>query len=105
MSETPTNGRGELPGLTGPGVAQVRVPEVDVLVDRYVTARDTRMEHTKREVEAKGNLVAALHANADAIGRTPGGDIVYHYDDLVVTLATGKEKLKVRTAGNEEEEE
>jgi hypothetical protein len=104
MSETPQpNGRGDELGLTGPGVAHVKIPEVDVLVDRYVAARDKRMDHTKKEVEAKANLVAALHANADAIGRDPDGVIVYHYDDLVVTLATGKEKLKVRTADEEEE--
>lgn len=104
MSETPTNGRGDLPGLSGPGVAQTPLPEVDVLVDRYVAARDARMELTKKEVEAKAALIAALHANADAIGRDPEGVIVYRYDDLVVTLATGKEKLKVRTAGAEEDE-
>ena len=101
MNQTPTkNGGTELPGIEGPGVAQPRIPEIDRLVDKYVKARDFRMEQTKHEVAAKAELITALHAHGEALA-TPEGDIVYRYDDLVVTLATGKEKLKVRTAGGE----
>ena len=100
IQNTPTNGRGDLPGIEGPGVAAPRIPEIDRLVDKYVKARDFRMEQTKHEVAAKAELISALHAHGETLA-TPEGDIVYRYDDLVVTLATGKEKLKVRTAGGE----
>lgn len=87
----------DLPHMTGAGVAPVKIPEIDKLVDRYVSARDTRMDCTTREVEAKSALIAALHENAAKLVKLSDGEIVYRHDDLVVTLKTGKEKLKVRT--------
>lgn len=108
MSQLPTerkNGKaGDLPGMTGPGVAPVQIDEVDTLVERYVKARNTRMDKTKLEVEAKSALIMSLRANADKIGKDSDGTIVYRHDDLVVTLKHGKDDLKVRTEGGEDDE-
>jgi hypothetical protein len=95
----------ELPGMTGAGVAPVQILEVDTLVDRYVAARDLRMEQTRREVEAKQKLIDALRGYADKIGTDKDGTIVYRHEDLIVTLRHGKDELKVRIGGNGEEGE
>lgn len=107
MSQLPTekkNGKaGDLPGMTGPGVAPVQIDEVDRLVERYVKARDTRMDKTKLEVEAKSALIMSLRHHADTIGKDNDGTITYRHDDLIVTLKHGKDDLKVRTEGGDDE--
>jgi hypothetical protein len=92
----------ELPGMTGKGVAPVSIPEVDALVDDYVKKRDARMERTKLEVEAKDKLITSLRYHAAKIGADADGAITYRHDDLIVTLKHGKDDLKVRTEGGEE---
>ena len=87
----------ELPGIEGPGVGRVIIASVDKLIARYVTARDERMAKTKKEVEAKQNLIAELRDNVKKIGALPDGTIVYRHDDLVCTLKHGKDELKVKT--------
>lgn len=94
----------ELPHMTGKGVAPVRIPAIDKLVEIYVRKRDARMEQLRIEVEAKEDLIAALHEFSEQIGKNKEGEIIYRHDDLLVTLTTGKEKLKVRTEGAEEPE-
>jgi hypothetical protein len=93
----------ELPGITGPGVAPVAIAEVDALVEHYVEERNARMEYTKREVAAKTALIAALHANADKIGRGADGTIIYRHNELIVTLRSGEDKLQVRREEQSEE--
>lgn len=94
----------ELPHIVGKGVAPVRIPAVDRLVEIYVRERDKRMEQLRIEVEAKEELITALHEFSEQIGKNKEGEIIYRHDDLLVTLTTGKEKLKVRTEGAEEPE-
>jgi hypothetical protein len=88
----------DLPGMKGPGVAPVRIKAV-------VKIRDRRMGLTKKEVQAKQNLIDLLHKNAEKIGADDEGIMRYEYDDVVVELKPGKEQLKVRTASNPEGEE
>jgi len=104
MEKTPHNGRGDLPGITGPGVAPISIPEVDDCVDEYVGKRDKRMEQTRKEVEAKTRLINCLRANADKIGVDAEGSIIYRHENLIVTLRHGKDDLKVRTDGGEDDE-
>jgi hypothetical protein len=63
------------------------------------------MELTALEVEAKRALIASLRANTDKLAADPTGTIVYRHNDLLVTLRTGKDELKVRTEGGEEQNE
>jgi hypothetical protein len=94
----------DLPGMTGPGVAPVIIPEVDKLVDQYVAARDKRLMQLGLEVEAKRALIDSLHDNEALIGKTPDGVIVYRHEELIVTLKSGKDDLKVKAVGGEDEE-
>lgn len=95
----------DLPGVSGKGVAPVRIKPVDDAAEDYVKIRDRRMAMTKKEVQAKQNLIDLLHKNADKIGADDEGIMRYEYDDVVVELSPGKEQLKVRTATNPAGEE
>jgi len=94
----------DLPGIKGPGVAPKRIPEIDKKADQYIRERDKRCEMTPREIAAKGKLIDAIHKHKDEIGADKNGEIVYRYDDVVITLKPGKELLKVRSLGDESEE-
>jgi hypothetical protein len=96
----------DLPGMHGPGVAPISVPEVDRAAEAYMTERDKRCQMTPREIAAKDKLIEAIHKNKDKIGVDSNGEVVYRYDDMIVTLKPGKEVLKVkavREAGEEED--
>lgn len=88
-------------GLTGKGVERVSIKAVDAAVAKYVLQRDERMALTKKEVEAKAALIAALRANKDKLGADAEGTIIYRHDDLLVTLKHGKDELKVKTEGDD----
>lgn len=88
-------------GLKGPGVAPVHIPEVDEAAAKYVKARDARQRCTVKEVEAKKELMDLLKANEKKIGRDAEFVLRYEYDDLLVMLLPGEDKLKVRKASDE----
>jgi hypothetical protein len=93
----------ELPEMEGPGVAPVRIKAIDKLADAYIEIRDQRVQMTPQEVAAKQSLIAALHKHADKLGTDPAtGVIVYRYDTILITLEPGKEKLRVKTADEDE---
>lgn len=92
----------DLPGVEGPGVAPVRIPEVDRLADDYIKERDKRVRLTPREIAAKQKLIEALHEHKELTG--PDGTLTYRYDTVLITLEPGKEKLKVKDVTEEEQD-
>jgi hypothetical protein len=94
----------DLPNVTGKGVAPVRITQLDKLAEAYTRERDKRLKQTPAEVAAKQKLIDALHAHADQL-RTPDGDLIYRYDEMMITLSPGKEKLRVEALSLEPEEE
>src|SRR5258705_9472646 len=95
----------DLPGVEGPGVAQVSIPDINKLCEAYVKERDKRTQQTPLEIAAKKKLIDAIHAHESEIGKDSNGEIVYRYGDTVITLKPGKETLKVKevSAGDEED--
>ena len=83
-------------GLKGKGVAPIKIKELEKLAGIYVSNRDDRIEALRNEVEAKQALLASLHKHADKIA-LPDGSLVYHYDESVITVTAGKEKLKIES--------
>ena len=81
--------------VSGKGVSAIRIPLIDKLAEAYVIERDKRLKMTPKEVAAKTKLIEALHKHEAQI-RTPEGELMYRYDEMVITLTAGKEKLKVR---------
>lgn len=94
----------DLPGIEGAGVAPARIAAIDDLADAYVKERDKRLRQTPKEVAAKLKLIDAMHAHANDL-RQPDGRLVYRYDETIITLEAGKEKLKVRDAHGDGDEE
>jgi hypothetical protein len=93
----------ELP-LKGKGVEPVRIAELDRLAEDYVKQRDRRLTMTPKEVAAKHNLIEAMHQHTDQIGKQPDGSLVYRFDETLIRLSPGKEKLKVEDISEEIEE-
>ena len=90
-------------GLKGKGVEPMQIAEIDKLAEAYVKERDKRLTQTPKEVAAKQKLIDALHHHAEDIGRQPDGTITYRYDEMIITLSYGKEKLKVAPVESEPE--
>ena len=80
--------------IVGKGVSPVHIPELDKLAEVYVAERDKRLRQTPKEVAAKLKLIDALHKHSAKL-KTPDGDLIYRYDEMMITLSAGKEKLKV----------
>ncbi len=90
-------------GLKGKGAERVVIAAVDRAVNKYVRARDERMELTKKEVEAKTTLIRVMRENKAKISEDADGTLIYRHDDLLVTLKHGKDDLKVRTDASDDE--
>lgn len=88
--------------MEGDGVAPVKIPLLEKLARAYTQVRDERMQTLKDEIDAKQELIEAMHKNSERI-KTPSGVLMYHYDDEVITLEPGKEKLKVAKSHLEDE--
>jgi hypothetical protein len=84
----------EIP-LEGKGVAQVRIPKLDKLAATYIEDRDRRLAALVDEVSGKGKLIEAMHFHKAQLEQ-PDGSLVYRYDDLLIRLETGKEKLSIK---------
>lgn len=73
-------------------------PDVNKAAEVYVGHRDERMEATKIEVESRDALVEKMRQHGLKEYRDPDSD-------LLVTLVEGKTKVKVKRAGDEEDED
>ena len=83
-------------GLTGKGVAPAKIEELDKLIEEYIDWRDRRTKLTTRENEAKENLIEAMHNHAEELANRDG-DLIYRYNETVVSLVAGPEKFKIET--------
>src|SRR5215831_19186936 len=87
---------GELPGMDGPGVERLSIPEIDAAIESYVSARDKRLKFLGEEVDLKDELKKLLRVHKDKIGASdPDGAIIYRHDDLTATLKHGADELTV----------
>jgi hypothetical protein len=92
----------ELPGLKGKGVERVSLPAIDALCDAYIIERDRRLKQTPKEVAAKLKLIEALHRHAAKL-QQPDGSLLYNYDELIIRLEHGKDKLKVESITHDDD--
>jgi hypothetical protein len=80
----------DLPGMEGRGIA-----ELDDLCRSYAKIRDKRQDLTKREVELKADLLAAMRKHKKR---------EYVSDGIEARIVTEEESVKVKVAKAEEEE-
>lgn len=77
----------DLPAMSGPGVEDVQIPEIDDVAGEYVQARDSRMAELAKEVEAKGRLKTVMDKHKLKS---------YKFDGLIVSVVPGEESIKVK---------
>jgi hypothetical protein len=85
----------ELPGMKGPGVARVRIPEVDAMV-RELTMVKSNIEALKKRAETFTEAITEIIRRAEhRLGTRANGEILYRSGPYVVVVKPGKDKLKV----------
>jgi len=79
-----------------PGMENLFDQELDDKARAYRFVRDARMEHTKQEVQLKGELLKLMQDK---------GLERYKYEEVEAWIVKGKDKVKVRIKGEDEEED
>jgi len=103
LTQEPTK-QPDLDGMTGPGVEKPSIPEIDKAAAAYVLIRDKRISLTMKEVEAREKVIALLRSHEEELGRAPNGAIRYEYDEILVELTPTKEKLRVKSLADDDQE-
>jgi hypothetical protein len=101
-SEESEPGRPAQTQMEGEGFETVTIPEIDKAADKYIKIKDARCKISPKEIAAKGELIDAIHAHQAQLPKDGEGSTVYRYDDLVIKLIPGKEKLEIKEQGDEE---
>lgn len=78
-----------------PGMEDVKIEALDEAIERYVEARDRRMELTKVETAAKQALEKHMQENKKETYRHSEGH-------LVCVIEDGETKMKVKAVSDEE---
>ncbi len=78
-----------------PGVENREIKELEDLALDYAEGRDERMAATRKEVELKQNLIAAMHAAKKT---------EYKREGIEITLIVEKEKVRVKVPKKDGEE-
>lgn len=78
-----------------PGTERPKIEEVEATAEEYTSLRDRRMAVLKEEVTAKTKLLDAMHKY---------GLTIYRYDDRIVEVQPAKEKVKVKSIHDEDED-
>lgn len=81
--------------MDGPGVGQPAIPSIDKLAKAYVSARDRRLKAKETEDVVLGELASEVHEHQEKLGFNQKGEINYRFDDFIITVKPGKEKVKV----------
>lgn len=95
MAKKPKDKTDDLPGVTGPGVAPLVIPEIAKRVNKYERMKDARCQASPGEVAAKRELRAALHENAASLPLNDEGQRFYRHEGVDYIL---EETLKRRAA-------
>lgn len=85
-----------------PGTERPKIKEIEKAAAKYVELRDQRMAVLKKECAAKESLIQVMNQFAGKIGRDGEDNLIYRFDDQVVTVSD-KLQVKVRTAADETE--
>lgn len=83
-------------GMKGKGVEPLVIPSIERAADRYAAARDERMQYQDVENAARKTLLDEIQAHRAELIQEVGGGVSYRYGDNLITLAGGKEVLKVK---------
>ena len=87
-----------------PGTERPKIAAIDNAAAAYVEARDKRMALTEKECAAKIKLIETMQKHADKLSRDSDDNLLYRYDDQLVTVGDVLTvKVKTLAASTEEE--
>ena len=82
-------------GLKGKGAEKLHIAAIEKAAEKYVIARDERMELTTKEHETKIVLMAAMKEHRAELIPDGDGGVFYTFGDKRVTLKPTDETVKV----------
>ncbi len=83
----------ELPGVEGPGVSALEIPEIEKAISKYQRMKNARCEASPGEIAAKTALRGLLHEHRNKLPVNGDGVPFYRSEDRDYLLL---ETLKVR---------
>jgi hypothetical protein len=92
----------DLPGIEGPGVAPLSIPEIDKAIAKYQRKKEARCNASPDEIAAKNEVKALLHQHRDELPVNGDGVPFYRSEDRDYVL---EEKLSVRKVHDDEDED
>jgi hypothetical protein len=85
----------DLPGMEGPGVGRVRIPEVDAMVRELMTIKGN-LDALKKRAQTFTEAITDIIKRAEhRLGTRSNGEILYRSGPYVVAVRPGRDKLKV----------
>lgn len=71
-----------LPGIDGPGVSALSIPEIDKAISKYERKKDARCQVSPGEVEAKRELTALLRKHSGELPKNGDGQRFYRAENV-----------------------
>lgn len=93
----------ELPGVEGPGVAPLSIPEIDAAVRKYERKKEARCAASPDEIAAKSDLKKLLHEHRDQLPKNDEGQFFYRHDGVDYILDESLKRRKVDTGEDGED--
>lgn len=89
--------------MKGPGVEPPSIPKIEEAAEAYVEIRHKRMALTEKEVTARTILSHVMGEHKGELPKDEDGNLFYPYDGKRVLLLCGKERIKVKQDGEEDD--
>ncbi len=85
--------------MKGPGVERVSIPKLDKLVRQLRIAAEEMTEAKDHHDLLKNTILELVPELSEKLSRNKAGNLVYRTaDDFLLTISTGKAKLKIVSA-------
>lgn len=92
----------DLPGVEGPGVAPLKINEIEKAISKYQRKKEARCAASPDEIAAKNEVRALLHQHRTELPVNGDGIPFYRTEDRDYLL---EEKLTIRKLEAEEDDE
>ncbi len=85
--------------MKGPGVERVSIPKLDKLTKQLRIAAEEMTEAKDHHDLLKNTILESIPEWQDRLSKNKSGNLVYRTaDDFLLTISTGKAKLKIVSA-------
>jgi hypothetical protein len=88
-----------------PGTEKPTISDIEDAAEAYVKLRERWQKLGEQLTTAKTALLTVMQKHAKDLSANGDGDRIYTYDDEIVILKPGQDKVKVKHATTAEEED